>query len=97
MDPKLTQQPTHKTSIVSIIVLLVIAIIVAILGFGRINSIKEQDLNANRQNAAQQQSAISREKAEQIRKAQDANILKDLNDISTESSADEMTKIEASF
>lgn len=97
MDPRLTQQPTHKTSIVSIVILLIIAIIVAVLGFGRINNIKEQDVQAKKQAMTQQQAAESRMKAEQMRKTQDANILNDLNGLSAESSAEEMTKIESSF
>lgn len=98
MDPRLnSSQPTHKTSIVSIVVLLIVAIIVAILGFGRINSIKEEDAKIKKQNAAQQQSAVSRAQAEKMQKAQDANILKDLTDISTGASAEDMTQIETSF
>lgn len=108
MDPKINNQmnsmyqapvgqPTHKTSIVSIIILLIIAIIVAVLGFGRINNIKEEDAKAKSQATAQQQATQARTQAIQARKAQDANILNDLNDISADASAEDMTKIDSSF
>ena len=41
------QQGGHKTSLLSIIVLLIIAIIVAVLGFGRINALKQEDARAS--------------------------------------------------
>lgn len=40
------QQGGHRTSMLSIIILLIIAIIVAILGFGRINALKQEDARA---------------------------------------------------
>lgn len=40
------QQGGHRTSLLSIIVLLIIAIIVAVLGFGRINALKQEDSRA---------------------------------------------------
>ena len=47
------QQGGHKTSILSIIILLVIAIIVAVLGFGRINELKQEDARASMDNQTQ--------------------------------------------
>jgi uncharacterized protein HemX len=91
------KSPEHKTSTLSIVILLIIAIIVAILGFGRINNLKDEDAKLKQQDSMRQQSEQSRARAEQNRKAQDANILNDLNDISADTSASEMTKIESSF
>lgn len=90
-------QPQHKTSTLTIIILLIIAVIVAVLGFGRINSLKEESARMNKQMSSQQQAAESRKKAEQARRTQDANILKDLNEISAESSTQEKAQIDSAF
>ncbi|MCF7865259.1 MAG: hypothetical protein K9M11_02030 [Candidatus Pacebacteria bacterium] len=90
-------QPEHKTSIVSIVILLIIAILVAVLGFGRINNLKEEAAKINNQNMMQQKSAQDRQRAEQAKKVEDASILNDLDNISADENAEDMTKIDASF
>jgi predicted Holliday junction resolvase-like endonuclease len=92
------KQPAHRTSIVSIVILLIIAIIVAVLGFGRINNIKEEDARAKAELDTQQQSAQAQVKAEQARRAQDANMVNDLNSISsTSTTVQEKSQIDSSF
>ncbi len=46
-------QPKHKTSVLSIVVLLLIAGIIAVLGFGRINNMKEEEMKMMQQQADQ--------------------------------------------
>lgn len=92
------QHPSHRTSIASIVILLIIAIIVAVLGFGRISNIKEEDARAKADAEMQQQSAQSRVQAEQAQRAQDANMLNDLNEISsTSTTVEEKSQIDSAF
>lgn len=54
----LQQNNSHKSSILAIIIFLIIAIIVAVLGFGRIGTLKNEDAAArqsNKQNTKTQQ------------------------------------------
>lgn len=93
----LGQQPKHKTSIISIIVFLLIAIIVAVLGFGRINTIKEETDKLEMQNAKAAQEMEVKTKAMEEKQKDEANILSDLDAINIESNASDIAEIEAAF
>lgn len=93
----LGQQPVHRTSILSIIVLLLIAIIVAVLGFGRINSMKEEQAKMMQKEADQARMIQMETQATAAAKADEASILTDLENISTESNDADMAEIEAAF
>lgn len=93
----LGQQPVHRTSIVSIIVLLVIAIIVAVLGFGRINSMKEEQAKMIQKESEQARMIQMEAKATAAAKADEASILTDLENVSSETNAGDIAEIEAAF
>jgi Tfp pilus assembly protein PilO len=93
----LGQQPVHRTSIVSIIILLLIAIIVAVLGFGRINSMKEEQTKMMQKEAEQARMIQMEAQATAAAKADEASILTDLENISVDSNAEEIADIEAAF
>lgn len=93
----LGQQPVHRTSILSIIVLLLIAIIVAVLGFGRINSMKEEQTKTIQKEAEQARMIQIETQATAAAKADEASILTDLENISTESNDKDIAEIEAAF
>ena len=93
----LGQQPTHRTSIVSIIILLVIAIIVAVLGFGRIDSMKEEQAKAIQKEAEQARMIQMEAQAAAAAKASEASILTDLENISAETNDGDIAEIEAAF
>ncbi len=93
----LGQQPVHRTSILSIIVLLLIAIIVAVLGFGRINSMKEEQAKMIQKEADQARMIQIETQATAAAKADEASILTDLENISTESNDKDIAEIEAAF
>jgi uncharacterized protein HemX len=93
----LVQQPKHKTSVVSVIVLLLIASIVAVLGFGRVNTIKEEADKLELQNAKTSQEMESKTKAMEEKKKAEANILSDLDAINIESNASDIAEIDAAF
>ncbi len=96
----LGQQPVHRTSIVSIVILLLIAIIVAVLGFGRINSMKEEQAKMMQKEAEQAQ-MIQKEAqnraAIQAQAEADANILTDLENISSDTNDEDMKDLESAF
>lgn len=93
----LGQQPVHRTSIVSIIVLLLIAIIVAVLGFGRINSMKEEQAKMIQKEAEQARMIQVEAQATAAAKTNDASILTDLENISSETNTQDIAEIEAAF
>ncbi len=96
----LGQQPTHRTSIISIIVLLLIAIIVAVLGFGRINSMKEEQVKMMQKEAKQAemiQMEAKNRAAIRARAEADANILMDLENISSGSNEEDIKSLESAF
>lgn len=93
----LGQQPVHRTSIVSIIVLLLIAIIVAVLGFGRINSMKEEQAKMIQKESEQARMIQMEAKATAAAKADEASILTDLENISSETNDEDIAEIEAAF
>lgn len=93
----LGQQPVHRTSIVSIIVLVLIAIIVAVLGFGRINSMKEEQAKMIQKEAEQARMIQMEAQATAAAKANEASILTDLKNISSETNTQDIAEIEAAF
>ncbi len=96
----LGQQPVHRTSIVSIIILLLIAIIVAVLGFGRISSMKEEQAKMMQKDAEQAQMLQKQAQSQAAFDAQveaDANILTDLENISSDTNDEDMKDLESAF
>lgn len=93
----LGQQPVHKTSIISIVILLLIAIIVAVLGFGRINNMKEEQAVMMQKEAEQAQMIQMEAQATADAKADEASILTDLENISSETNDGDIAEIEAAF
>jgi amino acid permease len=93
----LGQQPVHRTSTISIIILLVIAIIVAVLGFGRINSMKEEQAKIMQKEAEQARMIQVQAQSAAAAKASEASILTDLENISSESNDGDIAEIEAAF
>lgn len=93
----LGQQPVHRTSIVSIIVLLLIAIIVAVLGFGRINSMKEEQAKTVQKEAEQARMIQTQAQAAANAKAEEASILSDLENVSSETNDDDIKSLESAF
>ena len=98
-QPPVQQAPKHRTSLVAVIVFLIIAIIVTVLGFGRINSMKEEDARLQSEQARQAQ--MTAQKNAQIRAQNEAiseeSILKDLENINSSSNTADVTAIEAEF
>lgn len=93
----LGQQPVHRTSIISIIVLLLIAIIVAVLGFGRINSMKEEQAKIMQKEAEQARMIQMQAQSAAAAKAEEASILSDLENVSSETNDDDIKSLESAF
>lgn len=93
----LGQQPVHRTSIISIIVLLLIAIIVAVLGFGRINSMKEEQAKTVQKEAEQARMIQMQAQAAANAKAEEASILTDLENVSSETNDADIKSLESAF
>lgn len=93
-------QPTgHRTSTVAIVILLVIAIIVAVLGFGRIKNIKEEETKLRNKQNAEMQAAYNRLRVQQENQKRDASIISELENINANasSSTEDIATIEAAF
>ena len=97
----LGQQPVHRTSIISIIVLLLIAIIVAVLGFGRINNMKEEEARM-----MQQEQEASRMRTEQMQNQTQtteqtsdasADVLLELNSMDGDTNDADIKTMESAF
>ncbi|MBP6974338.1 MAG: hypothetical protein KBB54_00125 [Candidatus Pacebacteria bacterium] len=95
------QSAGHRTSILAVIVLLLIASIIAVLGFGRIKNMKEEDMKA--QQAASvvqaQNEAMQKQNAQNADNiaTDDESILLDIEAVSGASSDADMKVIEAEF
>lgn len=96
----LGQQPVHKTSIITIIVLLLITIIVTVLGFGRIKNMKEEQVKMIQKEAKQAEMIQMEARKQAAIKAQaeaDANILSDIENVSSTSIEQDIKSIESAF
>lgn len=93
------QQQGHKTSVVAILVFVLIAILVTVLGFGRINSMKEEDARLQAEQARQAQITASKNAAmkAEAEKLSEENILNELNTLDSASNTADIKAIEAEF
>lgn len=98
-QPPVQQNQGHKTSVVAILVFVIIAVLVAVLGFGRIHNMKEEDAKAAAEQARQAQITANKNAAmkAQAAKLSEDNILKELNAIDSASNTEAIKAIESAF